>query len=416
MFDNFDPFLENYFLDANGVVYTGILLDTLRPPENEFFQRYLPADEKPVSKKTLQMPTLHTVWGPDAFSLADFWAYENCGMTTGAYLNALCSALRTPGCDTPEIRKRAKRTFDAQQYIFRIGSQWEYGFFPKIWGNRFSYQTSTDQMLYTIHSMHNYYPFASPEDQAEITRLIPAMADFWMKRNYILTYYNRENMVWPPLRFPSFLMMAWKYSGEEKYRKEALRILEENKNHIAEHLVEEHWAEPHILIHSADAVTMDTMNIEMMTDFAPLPEPYRQLLLDGLKKVWLQRKKTLCSDGFYWINMLYDLKTGIATPQKSGCPRSGWSTMIVRAGLEISRLIPEFYPEAKEAAELVLSSLKPEEMYYYHPDDAEQLEPHLRYKTRFLSGDAIANRQWAYYLLQEMEAGKNGSKASAANT
>lgn len=415
---NFDSFLEDHFIDPNGVVYTSLHLDTLLPPTDEFFRRYEPEKKEIPSCSALQIPNSQTTWGPDSFSMAEFWAYENCGMCTGAYLNALCCAMRTPGYDTPDIRKRAKRTFDAQLYIFRLGNRWEYGFFPKIWGNRFSYQTSTDQMLYTIHSMHNYYPFATREDRAEIARLIPAMADFWMKRNYTLTYYNIKDMVWPPLRFPSFLMMAWKYSGEEKYRKEALRILEESKGHITEHLIEyrpEYPTEPLALVHSGDAITMDTMNIEMMIDYVPMPEPYRQKLLDGLKKVWHQRKKTLCPDGFYWINMAYDLQTDTAVPKPVECPRSGWSTMIVRAGLEISRLIPEIFPEAKAAAELVLAKLKPEEMYYYHPDDAEQLKPDSRFKMQFLSGDAIANRQWSYYLLKELEAEKTGSGDTAAN-
>jgi hypothetical protein len=40
-------------------------------------------------------------------------------------------------------------------------------------------------------------------------------------------------------------------------------------------------------------------------------------------------------------------------------------------------------------------------MYYCHPEDADEFEKPYQFKTRFLSGDAITNRQWAYYLLAE---------------
>ena len=102
--------------------------------------------------------------------------------------------------------------------------------------------------------------------------------------------------------------------------------------------------------------------------------------------------------------MRYDVQTGTAVPSAKGCPRSAWSTMIVRAGLQLSRLIPEIYPETREVAERVLNNLSPEDMNYYHPDDKEQFAPEQRYKMLFLSGDAITNRQWAYRLLREYDA------------
>jgi len=388
---NFDTFLEEHFLDSNGVVYTMIDAATLKPMKDSFFEPF--AKIKPNGENVV------CTWGPDTFSPVDFWLYENCGMTTGAYLNSLCSAMRTPGSDTPEIRKRAKRTFDAQCYMYGIGQTFEKGFFPKIWGNRLSRQTSTDQCLYTVHSMHNYYPFASAEDQKMISEIIVSIADFWYKRKYILTYYLKKDMVWPPLRFPPLLMLAYRYSGNEEYRTEALRILNLHRNEVPEYLVRNEY-----LSNSADCMTMDTMNTELMVDFSPLPEEWCVMMLDGLRKEWQQRKRSLTPDGFYWTNMCYDLQTETATPKGKNCPRSAWSSMIVRAGLQLSRLIPDIYEEAREAAEIILNKLSPEEMYYYHPEDKEHFSPELQYKMLFLSGDAIVNRQWAYRLMKEYDA------------
>lgn len=398
MFENFDTYIEKYFIDPNGIVYTEIDSRTLKVLENKMFKEYpsTPFEEPSTVKFQLPSNNDRTYWEKDTFMPAEFWSYENCGMCTGAYLNALCSAMRNPATDTPEIRRRAKRTFDAQQYIFQIGSKLEFGFFPKIWGGKFSHQTSTDQMLYTMHSLHNYYPFASNEDKIQIGKYIVAMADFWWKRNYTMTWYNLVDMKWPRLRFPSFLMMAYKYSGDEKYRTEALRILDEEPDNIVEHAVKAPF-----LINVADTLSMDAMNIEMMTQFSPLPEKYCKIMLAGLKEQWYHKIKTLTPDGYFYNRMDYDLQTGIATPQTKNCSRSAWSTMIVRSGLLISRFIPEIRPQAIELAEHVLKQLKFENMYYCHPEDADEFEKPYQFKTRFLSGDAITNRQWAYYLLAE---------------
>ena len=388
---NFDAFLEKHFADRNGVIYTLIDAATLKPADDAFYEPYAKIK-----------PTLFNApcrWGPDHFTPAEMGWYENCGMTTGCYLESLCSVLRTPGDGTEEIRKRAKRTFDALVYIYNTGQAWEKGFFPKIWGDRLSHQTSTDQCLYAVHSMHNYYPFASEEDRKKIAEIIVGIAEFWHRRKYILTYYDRVDMVWPPLRFPPLLMLAYRYSGNEDLKKEALRILNEHRDIIPEYLVRGEYMGA-----SADCMTMDTMNFELMVDFAPLPEEWHEMLFSGLRKEWNQRKQSLTPDGYYRPNMHYDQKTGIAVPREKGCPRSAWSTMIVRAGLQLSRLIPDIYPEAREAAELVLNQLAPEDMNYYHPEDKEQFESEQRYKMLFLSGDAITNRQWAYRLLREYDA------------
>ena len=388
--ENFDSFIEEHFVDPHGVVYTMLDAATLKPADAAFFAPF--AKIKSTCRNSLR------TWGPDTFSPEEFWAYENCGMTTGAYLNSLCSALRTPGDGTEEIRKRAKRTFDALVHIYDIGQTLEKGFFPKIWGNRLTNQTSTDQCLYAVHSMHNYYPFASEKDRKKIAEIIVGIAEFWYRKNYILTYLDRKDMVWPPLRFPPLLMLAYRYSGNEDFRTEALRILNAHRDSIPEYLVRNDW-----LYCSADHLTMDTMNFELMADFAPVPEEWHEILYPGLRKEWGQYRKSLTPDGYYWINMHYDQKTETALPLEKECPRSGWSTMIVRAGLQLSRLIPDIYPEALEAAEPVLNKLAPEEMYYYHPDDKRQFPPDRHGEMLFLSGDAIANRQWAYRLFREYD-------------
>jgi len=378
-------FLEDHFLDPNGVIYTQIDEETLRTVDAETFA----GAETPA-------------WYPVGMTLPDFWSYENCGMTTGGYLSALCTMLADDRRkDRERLRKQAQRTFRALHHIYTIGMQWEEGFFPKIWGNRFSRQTSTDQYLYAMFSMDQYYPIAPEEERGLIRRMIPAMAEFWRKRNYILTYYHVEDMVWPPLRFPPLLLLACKYMPEESMKEEALRILAENLEKIPENSRRKSGR----LYHLADAVTMDVMNLILMLKSEFLPSSFRPALLAGMEKIWFEARQTLTEDGFYWSSMPCDRSSGVVIPgtEAQYGARSAWSTMVVRAGLQLSGYLPSLMEETRRCAERVLAKLTPETMYYYHPDDAGKLDPDKRFAVRFLSGDAAVNYLWTKALFENGE-------------
>lgn len=379
--DLMQTFLENHFLDENGVVYSQIDAKTLLPVNAETF----------TGVKTPE-------WYPAGMTLPDFWNYENCGMTTGGYLSALCCMLAdNPGKDRDLLKAQAQRSFRALHYIYTIGMEWEEGFFPKIWGNRLSRQTSTDQYLYAMFAMDRYYPIASEEERSLIRKMIPAMADFWRKRNYTLTYYHVKDMVWPPLRFPSFLLLADKYAPDEGRTEEALRILSENLEKIPENSRRKSGR----LYHLADAVTMDVMDQILMLESEFLPSSFRAALTAGMEKIWFEARQTLTEDGFYWTSMPCDCSSGIVIPgtEAQYGARSAWSTMVVRAGLQLSAYVPSLKEETRQCAERVLAKLTPEMLYYYHPDDAGKLDQSKQFEVNFLSGDAVVNYVWAEALL-----------------
>jgi len=379
--DSMQTFLENHFLDENGVVYSQIDARTLLPAEAETFAGV----ETPA-------------WYPAGMTLPDFWNYENCGMTTGGYLCALCCMLADDRRkDRDLLKAQAQRTFRALHHIYTIGMQWEEGFFPKIWGNRFSRQTSTDQYLYAMFAMDRYYPIASEEERGLIRRMIPAMAEFWRKRNYTLTYYHVKDMVWPPLRFPPLLLLAGKYVPDEDRTEEALRILSENLEKIPENSRRKSGR----LYHLADAVTMDVMDQILMLESEFLPSSFREALTAGMEKIWFEARQTLTADGFYWSSMPCDRSSGVVLPgtEAQYGARSAWSTMVVRAGLQLSSYVPSLKEETLKCAERVLAKLTQEMLYYYHPDDAGKLDRSKQFEVRFLSGDAIVNWLWAKALL-----------------
>jgi hypothetical protein len=150
---------------------------------------------------------------------------------------------------------------------------------------------------------------------------------------------------------------------------------------------------------------MDTLNISLMLESGFLPESYCITLLAGLEKMWVEARQTLTEDGFYWTSMPCDVESGIVLPgtESQYGVRSSWSSMIVRAGLQISHYLPELKEEAVKYAKVVLENLTPRTMYYYHPADAEKMEKNKRHTTMFSSGDAIVNYLWAKALLENME-------------
>ena len=106
--------------------------------------------------------------------------------------------------------------------------------------------------------------------------------------------------------------------------------------------------------------------------------------------------------------VLYDFRTGKArrTPGYSvdgttfHGAKSGWSTMVTRGGLLAMEHCPELAEEVLPFVRLVLEKLKFEDCSYY--EEPERMEPNSRYKTRFISGDAVANWLWTSELYERI--------------
>ena len=162
------------------------------------------------------------------------------------------------------------------------------------------------------------------------------------------------------------------------------------------------------LYHLADAVTMDVMNVILMLNSEFLPSSFRPALLAGMEKIWFEARQTLTEDGFYWTSMPCDRSSGVALPgtEAQYGARSAWSTMVVRAGLQLSDFVPSLAEETRLCAERVLAKLTPDMLYYYHPDDVGKLDPAKRFAVRFLSGDAVVNYLWTKALFENGEPNK----------
>ncbi len=390
-----EEFVQKHFVDDKGCVYTFLDKKTQAPPDDDFFAD---AGER------------HNIidFSVPGFSRRDVAMYENCGMCTGAYLMSL--VYRYSIERNEETLIKARRCFKTLKYIFEIGKDLETGFFPKIYGGRFSQETSSDQCLYAIRSLDKFYEFASDEEKKDIDSMIPAIADFWRKRKYKYDYWHQKNMQWPVFRFPVFMLIAYRHSGEDKFKNEYERLLSDwEKNYPPQFnllgnkqkgLVEpgEYEKKFHAWIISSmpDYFTMRMMELEylLLNDpDNPLVSRWKQSILD----MWNQAKLVLTNNGKAYYMILSDMDSGkLRRPAPCDLITSitGWSSMIARAAVQALHFYPE-NGEMKKNVQNILSRLDINDFTYF--DEPERFPARLCFKTRFLSGDSITNWLWAYW-------------------
>ena len=394
-----DSFVREHFLDSHGVVLSWLDKETLRIPTEAFFPE---VTEGMIAGED---------WHVSGFDRSEVAGYENCGMCTGSYLQSLVYRYHVEG--TPAVLALAGQEFKALHHIYKIGCELEEGFFPKIYGTRFSNQTSSDQVLYAVYAMNHYAEIAPPAQRAEIRRMIPEMVRFWMKRNYTYLYYHVENMAWPIMRFPPLLLLAQKYSDDPVFREEYHRLLSDENPQFPEwdQLIDkqqgrralsdyEESQTAFLVYNMADCLTMDVMNLDLLLKLDPSHVRYTQWR-QGVLTMWDQAKLAIAPNGKYYSQILVDRETGeVRRPggYSEGAPagtESGWSTMVARGAVMASEHLPERTTEITECVISILRQIGISEMTYL--DNPDRLPPRQRFKTRTLSGDSISNWLWAYW-------------------
>lgn len=393
-----EEFLVRHFLDSHNVVFTFLDKDTLRPPREDFFPAYQPG----MSWRDGCVDGYYT--------RSEHAAYENCGMCTGAYLQSLCFQYRVE--PAPHVRGKMARGYQALRHIYEMGRGLEEGFFPKIY-NRSSRETSSDQVIYAVLALDHFYEFAAREQKNEIDAMIPQMAHFWLKRNYIYPYLGEPEKHWPLTRFPPLLCQAYKHSGDALFKKEYERLLglgisaepefaqlKRKKNGLTPLSKYETRQRALLVAAMADGITMDVMNFDCLIRCDP-GNPLRGKWEQGIATMWEEAKITLAPNGKYYAHLLVDPATGETRRPAgygqddgpSGC-ESGWSTMVARGAVMAAQHIPA-RADIPPAVVNVLEKIDVDGMTYY--DNPERFAPHQRFLTRFLSGDSIANWLWAYW-------------------
>jgi len=390
---------ESCFRDPETqLMFTQLDRETLQPTTDDFFLGSAPPAEE----------------GVEGFSRAEVEMHENFGIVTGSYMAS--EALRYERTGAPDALESMHRSLCGLRWVYETGKQLAPGYFPKVYGRRFSQETSTDQVLYACLGMEAYHPFADAVDKRLIEEMIPQMVRFWMERDYRYHYfkYCGPEWQWPLLRFPPLLKLAEHFSGDSLFTKEYRRLLAQTA--LPEHcqlLFQLRGAVPTdyekanhgwLNISGADRIGMDTMQFDLLLRHDP-DNPLAYYWKAGIRWMWEEVRDSLTEDGFYYSQTIHDFDT-LQTRRTPGWSadgtdihgaKSAWSTWVTRAGLIAQRHCPELRGEVMAAAQNVLKKLTFMTCFYY--TEPERFPPEKRFQTRFLSGDAVANYLWTQELL-----------------
>ena len=212
------------------------------------------------------------------------------------------------------------RSLQGLALVYEVGKQLEPGYYPKLYGRRFSPETSTDQVLYSILGMEAYYPCANTEDKHLMEEIIPALVHFWVKRDYRYHYfkYCDDNWQWPLVRFPALLKLAEYFSGDALFAREYKRLLAHTMrpehcqllNAIRQNEPSDYekrnrgW----LTVNGADRIGMDVAQFDVLHRHDP-ENPLADAWKSGIRRMWEELKDSLAGDGRYYSMTIFDFDT-----------------------------------------------------------------------------------------------------------
>lgn len=412
-----EAFIESNMLDSHGQVYTFVDRTTGKPLENRVLEA---VDPIRLKKGTT----------------AGWWKYENNSMNTGNYLVALLHRYEKEG-DTQALF-RARNCFEALKYIYDQGKRLEEGFMPKLYDDQFTEETSTDQVLYAMSALDHFHRHCTKAEQKECSRMIANMTRFFVNRDYKFPYFGIQNFAWPLPRFTFNLLMAYRHSGEEVFKKEYDRLLELGVN--------EHPGEEQMRLKLAGKVKptqveeeeggwlfygpincaqMDHMELDYLIGADPTSNWVNKWRRSAIK-MWMEAAPAISEDGWSFSAVVVDFETGEwRIPKSRYLPKEkrnieavntdapdtddwsffpfmtylygskcSYSTLFARGGISISRHFPN-EATIRPLARRIIKSFDLLDLTYFK--DPDEFDAKFKYMTNVLSGDSITSWLWAYW-------------------
>jgi hypothetical protein len=431
-------------VNAHGLVLSWIDAEAMRPFARGFFT-----------------PDMDILRHPGAATEAEFgayMAYENTGMCTGAYLAALVWKYRVTA--EASALDQARRTFRALAKLYDLSQAVEPGFFSKFHCGRLSREMSTDQCLYAMVGLDQFAPLATDAERAKIREIIGGIAGMWLRRQYRHPYRERtHDWQWPLNRFPVFNWLAWKHTGEQRFRAEFERLaalpevkagppfvpmfgvpplggirtgvrrrspdragastagLPRRTGDLRSDVVrgQETGAQPEMEPFLWPAVPEHTASAA--ASLIPLLEhdaPQRDTWLRQLRVAYETGRRAIGDDCLERGHFYYDPATGAIQPVEKpfyagGQPNPVWRhkgfvadvksghspTMFARAAFQIHRYHADL--GAADTGRDILEAMDLPQMRW-KIDYRDQLPPDQKWMTRAFDGDALVHWLWAYWL------------------
>lgn len=407
-----EKLFDSVILSRNGLLHSSLKLDEMRAWDPSDF-----GAEDVVSH----------IPGYENLSFADFMNYENTGMVQGVFLSAMCSKYRVTG-DSDSLKK-ATRTFQGILHVYEISQSIAPGFYCKPWGGKATNETSSDQYIYTMYGLDDYFSLASPQEQEKIREMIVSMTAFWLDRNYDWNYYGVP-LHWRKCRFISFMALAVKHGGGLRFQTELDRLIELQKNDSStpfqSTLKEGARDGKHLsVVPESGLSTFHSIEKAMQTQNCPR---FMEICRDSME----YGKTGLAGDGTSYGPMVMDettgkwreLKVSETTYKTCRCQspiyglygpyRKGGMQVIMFAHFALAFSDYDKECGGREFAENIMQQIGTSHLTWY--EDPYQLFPkEISWMSNVFSGDAAANWLWCYWKLKEknMAEKKNSGESHA---
>jgi hypothetical protein len=139
----------------------------------------------------------------------------------------MCLKYKVTG--NPDVLDKARQVFTGICKVYEMSQEIARGFYCKPWGGHVTDETSSDQFIYSMCGLDNYFELASIEEKKRISSMIVEMARFWMNQRYFWNYYGQP-LKWRQNRFIAFMALAVKHGGGAEFLSEWKRLDEFQKN------------------------------------------------------------------------------------------------------------------------------------------------------------------------------------------
>jgi len=361
-------------------------------------------------------------WYYRVASPAGFYAYEDSGMTTAGLLAA--ESLRYQVTHNPDAKTNADKAFQGIVHIYHLGKQRTEGYFPKPYDKKISDQISRDQYIFVMRSLEYYYAIADEVVRKQICRMVGKMAEYWMSINYSDSYFglpvSSHLTDLAGSLFLGIIRMAYRYTGDEKFKKEYDRLFKEER--LGERMPETLKAqflrgEPYdgamYFRQSEQDIMMKTLALDHLWDADIQNRPQWRKALQAFYNEDLQVQYNPESGLSYFITGL-DPKTGktfltepkiieeLTDPldlqwirfgglrQTPGSVQIAFNAVIIGDRLEMKPAI--------NLAGSILEKISLDKFKYFTVPDSSHIPPNQMYAQHFAYASFFAIWLWTYWL------------------
>jgi hypothetical protein len=402
----FDDIMQRFARDEHGVMCANICFEPLRSLQ--------PGDIASCQRLG------------ESTSCENMCAYEDSGMTTGAYLAA--QSLRYRLTNDPAAKQAADDAFAGICFVYELGAKGKSpGFFPKPYGAVISNQISRDQYLFVMSGLAEYLKIASADSAEQIVGMIAHMADYWISINYSTSYFGLPTSShlddYMGSLFLGIIGIAARVTGEARFQREYQRLFSEAllgprmpETLLAQFRRGELYDGATYFRQAENPIMMKSMAIDFLWETEPGD---RDLWRQALQAYWEEDLRVSLDEntGLNHFIVGYDTKAdttfltepgvvdeiqnplGLSVLNWGGRRQSAGSTQTAFAAAIIADRLG--LSDAADTMSLILSKLTLESFRGLTVPDHRHIPPEHEFEVTLLNSAYLSYWLWTYWLARE---------------